>query len=286
MLLLAISASSVVLPLLGDDRPGGKSAENVPDIGPPTAEELTDQRMVFIKTALARYTIQVGDRKEQAKVSDPCLRWSNPLSGSKDGVLAVFTFDGGRPTAIAQFFQTGPKNWVNEFAIIAPSDVTIMHSGRPFWKPSEYICKFADVPDSPAPAAKPPLRLAQMRKIAADCSVIDDFGWEDADITKHNLRLLPQPVYRYSEEGTILDGGLFVFAVGTDPECNLLVEAYQDAKGARYRYAFAPMSIYQLEARYKDTAVWEIERRKIFGASCRKYYALTYRPVPGETVPE
>jgi hypothetical protein len=33
-------------------------------------------------------------------------------------------------------------------------------------------------------------------------------------------------------------------------------------------------------------ATASIVRRIIFGSNCRKYYALTYRPAPGETVPD
>jgi hypothetical protein len=125
-----------------------------------------------------------------------------------------------------------------------------------------------------------------MRKIAADFSAVVHFGWEASEITPHNLRLLPQPAYRYSEAEKILDGGLFIFAIGTDPDLNLLIEAYPDDKGARYRYALAPMTIYQLNVCYKDKEVWGIERRIVFGGSCREFYALNYDPLPGETVPE
>jgi hypothetical protein len=100
------------------------------------------------------------------------------------------------------------------------------------------------------------------------------------------LRLLRQPVYRYSEKGKILDGALFIFVVATDPECCLLVEAYQDDKGSRYRYAVAPMTIFQLEACYKDRPVWSIEARDAAGAGSRSYYAGGYTPDPGETIPE
>ena len=161
-----------------------------------------------------------------------------------------------------------------------------MESGRLLWKPTEYVCKFSDVPDSPVPAAKAPLRLVQMRKIAADFSAVVHFGFTRSEITPHNLRLLTQPAYRYAEGEKILDGGMFIFAIGTDPDIVLLIEAYRDAKGARYRYALAPMTIFQLDVRYKDRDVWGIERRMIFGSNCTKFYALTYRPPPGETVPE
>jgi hypothetical protein len=284
VLIPALALCSVALPPLAGDTPDDKAGGKPPRLAPPTAKELADKRMQFMKTALARFKVQVGERKEPAKVADPCLRWTNPLGTSVDGAIAVYAHDGGRPAALGQFFlQRGRNQWVNEFTIIPESDVTIMRSGRPFWKPSEYVCKFTDLPDSPLPAARPVLRLARMRAIAADFSVIDYFGPKR---TKENLRLLPQPVYRYSEKGKILDGALFIFALATDPECCLLLEAYQDDNGPRYRYAVAPMSIYQLEVRYKDAPVWSIERREPLGAQCRSYYAGKYTPEPDEALPE
>jgi hypothetical protein len=156
--------------------------------------------MQFMKTALGRYTVQVGDRKEPTRVGDPCLRWTNPISMVADGIVAVYVHKGGRPAALGQFFQHPSKRWINEFTIIPESEVTVLRSDRPFWKPSEYVCKFTDLPRSPVPAARPALRLAQMRGIAADFSVTDYFGPKE---TEYHLRLLPQPVYRYSEEGKI-----------------------------------------------------------------------------------
>lgn len=285
-LVMAITALERSQPpaVLGDESQREKPDGRRPDIAPPSKEELADQRIVFMKTALSHYTVQVGDREEPAKAADPCLRFTNALTDVTDGIMSVYTFEGGRPAAIGQFFRNGPRSWVNEFAIVADSEVAILRAGRPFWKPSEYVCRFTDLPKSLVPAAKPALRLAQMRAIAADFSVIDRFG--STQITEHNLRLLPQPAYRYSEEGRILDGGLFVFALGTNPECCLLLEAYEEGDAVRYRYALTPMSIYELEARYKEVPVWSIERRMIFGDACRAYYALVYAPEPDETVPE
>jgi hypothetical protein len=279
----ALAVCIVVPALLVAEPPSDKQNEKPPTIAAPTEKELADKRMQFMKAALARYTIHVGERKEPATVLDPCLRWTNPLGTAVDGVLAVYAHKGGRPDAIGQFFRQGRTRWVNEFTIIPESDVEIRRSDRLFWKPTEYVCKFTDLPRSPLPADKPVLRLAQMRAIAEDFLVTDYFGPKAA---KQDLRLLRQPLYRYSEKGKILDGALFVFVVTTDPECCLLVEAYQDGKGSRYRYAAAPMSIYQLEVRYKDRLVWEIERRSAVDGNCSSYYAGTYIPEPGEVLPE
>ncbi len=282
-----LALGSMVSLLLAGDLPADKTDGKRPALAPPTAKELADKRMKFMKAALARYTVQVGEQKEPAEVGDPCLRWTNPVgenpTGIIDGIVAVYAHKGGRPAAIGQFFQHPTEKWVNEFTIMAENDVTIRRSGRLFWKPSEYVCKLTDLPHSPPTADKPAVRLAQMRTIAADFSVIDYFG---AKKNKEHLRLLRQPVYRYSEKGRILDGALFIFVVATDPECCLLLEAYQDDKGSRYRYAVAPMTIFQLEVRYKDRPVWSIEPRNAAGSDSRSYYAGGYTPEPGEVLPE
>ncbi len=271
----------VVATLVAVEPPADKAQGKSPDIAPPTDQELANERMQFMKKALARYTVHVGERKEPATVGDPCLRWTNPIGGAPDGIVAVYAHKGGRPAALGQVFLRGDKQWCNEFAILAESDVTIKRSGRVFWKPAEYVCKFTDLPRSPSPADKAVSRLAQMRALAADFSVIDYFKG-----TKQDLRLLRQPVYRYSEKGEILDGAVFIFVLGTDPECCLLLEAHSDGKNSSYRYALAPMTVFQLEVRYKDRPVWEIEQRNAAGAGSRSYYAAIYTPEPGEALPK
>ena len=269
--------------LHADDPPVKKADQKAPDLAPPTAKELADKRMAFMKSALSRFTVQVDNRKEASRAADPCLRWTDPVTGAADGVLAVYAHNGGRPDTIAQFFFNSQKKWIAEFTIIPDGGVTILRSGREHWKPSEYVCKFADLPGSPVPADKPALRLPQMRAIAADFAVIDYIGAQEV---KTELRRLPQPAYRYAEEGKIVDGAVFIFAHGTNPECCVLLEAYQDGKGLRYRYAVAPMSIYKLETRYKDALVWSVERRHPGRNNARSYYANAYTLDPGETLPD
>lgn len=275
-LIPALALCSVVPSLFAEDPPADKTDEKTPNIAPPTAKELADERMQFMKKALSRYTIHVDEQEGPATVGDPCLRWTNPIGGEAAGIVAVYAYKGGRPAALGQLFLNDEKQWVNEFTIIAESDVTIKRSGRLFWKPLEYVCKFTDLPRSPLPASTPALRLAQMRAIARDFSVISHFREN-----KHDLRLLPQPIYRYSEKEKILDGALFAFVLATDPDCGLLLEAYQDKKGPRYRYALAPITVFKLEVRYKDREVWSVE-----GTHNRSILSTRYRPEPGETLPK
>jgi hypothetical protein len=46
------------------------------------------------------------------------------------------------------------------------------------------------------------------------------------------------------------------------------------------------MTTFQLEVRYKDRLVWEIDRRGLAGAKSRSYYAGVYVPEPGEVLPK
>ena len=64
-------------------------------------------------------------------------------------------------------------------------------------------------------------------------------------VYRHELRLLTQPLYRYEhKEGQVLDGALFAFAEGTDPELLLLVEARQRKdQPAEWQYAPARMNM-------------------------------------------
>ena len=112
--------------LLADEPP----AKKVEDLAPPTAKELADKRMVFMKSALSHFTIQVGNRKEASRAADPCLRFTDPVSNSTEGVVAVYAHNGGRPDAIAQFFFNVQKKWIAEFTIIPDGDVTILLGPR------------------------------------------------------------------------------------------------------------------------------------------------------------
>ncbi|AMV21014.1 hypothetical protein [Planctomyces sp. SH-PL14] len=269
-----------------EPKPVPASPPAAADIAAPSETDLASERMKFMTEAVARYSAVVPGKDKPLTSIPPCLRWNNPISGSSDGIVTVLT-DGGRPAMIVQFFKTkgANGNWVHEFAVTGPQGLKLQKDGQDFWEPSEFILAFKDVPDAPEPADTPARRLAQMRRIAERFSLTDHHGYQDNQIVPTQLRLLSTPLYRYKEEGKITDGVLFAFVMGTDPECNVLIEAQQDSGGTRYRYAFAPMSIYQLEAELDGQPAWSIERRKIFREACRKYYAGSYQPAPAEKVP-
>jgi len=80
-------------------------------------------------------------------------------------------------------------------------------------------------------------------------------GWSE-------LRLLPTAISRYGEPGTkLLDGALFTFVLGTDPEVFLFLEARPGKESPEWQYALAPMTVFALKVSYRGKAIWELPDR-------------------------
>ncbi len=242
----------------------------------------SDTRLKFMLQAFGKYRIEVGGATPVAATlhSEPLFRWSNPVSTVKDGIAAVFTL-AGRPVAYAEFQLHNESYAAHEFACLTSEPLVMRRGDREVWRPTERWIRFQEIEAAPRPADKPPLRLVQMRKLAAQFAVTDHFGWRDDVITPYELRLMPQPVYRYSGAGTI-DGAIFLYAQGTNPEAIVLLEARDGAAGPRWHYAFAPSTIYQLEVRLGDRVVWEKPRYKVFGSYDGAYHAGPYERDAGD----
>ena len=166
----------------------------------------------------------------------------------------------GRPEVIASIFKFySPRvNFSAEFQSLSEQPLVALKNGDIVWQPAEAGVAFKALADAPVPSKTAPLRLIQMREIARNFSM---------DLTtvigksKHELRLMSQPLLRYGGKSPDLaDGALFAFARGTDPDVILLLEA-RSAKGqaARWEYALARMHVGALAARYKEKEIWAVE---------------------------
>jgi hypothetical protein len=73
------------------------------------------------------------------------------------------------------------------------------------------------------------------------------------------LRLLPQPIYRYQvEREHIVDGALFAFAQGTDPEAIVTLEAVRQDGKLAWRYALTRRTVVALEVDVDGAHVWSV----------------------------
>jgi hypothetical protein len=210
----------------------------------------------------AGYTIyRDSTRKERVELQrEPVYVWTNPVrQGGQDGAVFVWTCR-GRAEVLSSFFsfvEAGQRKVCHEFHSLSLSVLDVSRSGPNTWTPEAPGIELKSLASAPAPASSAPRRLAQMRALTHDfsASTVDheDRRWE--------LRLLPQPFYRYqSTDPAVLDGALFAFvtSAGTDPEVLLVVEARKPAAGGSpvWHYAVARFTDLDLRVAYKGQEVY------------------------------
>ena len=111
------------------------------------------------------------------------------------------------------------------------------------------------IPDSAEPSDKPALRLTQARQIRQRFAAHEKEGTDG----RIELRPLSNPLYRYRDEETgVLDGMVFAFANGTNPEVLLVLEARREAAAstAIWAYGLAQMTGAGVYVRLDDREVW------------------------------
>jgi hypothetical protein len=228
--------------------------------GDDAAEAEAETFQTYAKQAAEEYDIRVGPGGERqlALRDHSLLRWTNPVGGRRaHGEVFLWT-DRGRPAAVLSLYRLTEKNVLledHEFCSLAPGGLTARRSGQPAWSPEQSGIELKPFPEAPAPQDSPRLRLAQMRRLAGELRA--DKTTRD-DVTR-DLRLLSNPVYRYeSDDPSLVDGALFVFVEGTDPEVFLLIEARTGAKDERkWVYGLARMNSVRLRVRQGADVLWE-----------------------------
>jgi len=165
-------------------------------------------------------------------------RWTDPTRQNNDGALWVWK-SSGRPLAILAI-EPQPTVWSFEFVSLS-TGLVAADNGRVRWQPTTAGVEFHDVPNALAPADGPAERLRQMRAIAKRFSASE--VWHVTGL-HYPLRLLPQPIDRYSDAAAgVIDGALFIFANTTNPEVMLLIEARRHGKRVpTWSYSAAPLT--------------------------------------------
>jgi hypothetical protein len=232
----------------------------LPGDGGQEPAKLAAARLATMKSEAARYEFLDG-RGGKAKAvlhPEPLLRWTNPVAEEEDAALFLWTHD-GRPEAAAQFFVR-KDNWMHEFQSLSLQPFAVEWNGQEVWTPEKPGLRFEVVPDIAPPAKTASQRSRQMREIAETFAASVDFNYDVK--SRYELRLLPKAVYRYGAEGDPVEGALWAFVQGTNPEVLLLIEARRPTDSTpEWRYALAPMTSYAAEVTRQGKSVWKIDRQ-------------------------
>ena len=211
-------------------------------------------RLDYLKKRGAEYEIHLeSDPPEKLTLLEPVLRFNDNVTGVIDAVLFLWT-DKGRPEVAASFwFRRSSQTEHHEFQSLSTKKLVAKRGGQPAWHPSEPGIEMKPIAKDSPPATTALQRLFQMRSLAREfsASVTDPTG-------RQQLRLLPQPVYRYGgSERELLDGALFLFVKGTNPEAMLLLEASAVGSGHQWQYALARMTVRQIEVHRGGELIWK-----------------------------
>lgn len=186
------------------------------------------------------------------------LRWANNARGSEDGMTLLFVHD-GVPLATACVYPWA-KRLEFGFGSLSRDKIVARRDGAVIWQPQESDVRFTDIPGAPAPDDTRPARLRQM-KVLAERFQAAMLGWKADSTDREELRLLPRPLFRYDpRSGNVIDGVVFAFVIGTDPEVLMLIEAVKSGDQTKWQYAFVRRTSGKLEARLDNAVVWQVDK--------------------------
>ncbi|MCI0359316.1 MAG: hypothetical protein L0211_12630 [Planctomycetaceae bacterium] len=207
--------------------------------GPAGDDAAARRAAEFLQAAAESLKIEAddADNARLALRKSPIFKYSDPARGySAAGIWRLG--QAGRPQAIVSLeywlrAETDEPRLMYELVSLtdAPFTVSSARAKLPAHGPAP---KFAALMPAEKPAAGERQRLVQLRALARRFTVSEKHMGDFAA-----LRLLPQPIDRYDDASAgIVDGGLFVFVYGTNPEAALWLEA--DKEG--WRYALSRMT--------------------------------------------
>ena len=270
----------------------GAQGPAVPPTGTATDDEVRARLAAdLVRKEAEEYRITVGEGQRPLTLeSGPILKTSSPVLGQLHGGVFLWT-DRGRPEVIAHIYKWySPHKYLGvAFHSLGREPPSAERAGELAWSPDRGGVELKPVPDAPPPADSAPARLRQMRALAEEFSANHTYP---GGITRE-LRLLTKPLYRYANpQGDILDGVLFAFALGTDPEVFLILEAHRDERGRPgWQYGLSRDTVVAARAAHKGREVWSVPLIPLgpgskFYDPREPYMEMVFDPGQGHNPPE
>lgn len=214
----------------------------------------TSAGLQHLANEIAQYNVFMGPDREQKLdlLHAPVLRYSDPVSSISDGAIFLWLQD-GRPEAVMGAHPgTMNRTWI-EYQSLSTQPLVATRDGRDVWFPKDPGVRFLPANGDDSAETSPAKRLIQMRSLAASFSA----STTDHRGDRQELRLLPQPIHRYSSSTqNVLDGGLFVFVRATNPELLLMIELQQANGIARWHYSPARFTGRACELNHRGAPIW------------------------------
>jgi hypothetical protein len=223
-----------------------------------------------------------GDQRTEAKLLERAvLAYRDDTRQQQDSTMWIFGQAGpsekpaalvGRPSAIVavEFYPERRKatDWLYEIASLSTGTIAAERAPELTWQAKQPGIELKDLEGAPAPSEKPTVRLAQMRQLR------DRFSAHEREGTDGRLELkaLSTPLYRYQDPGQgLIDGAVFAFANGTNPEVLWLIEAHGKPGMAKtWKFGLAQMTGAGVYVALDDKQIWT--RREADPPAVRESY--------------
>jgi hypothetical protein len=144
----------------------------------------------------------------------------------------------------------------HEFQSLATEPLEGKREGKTVWNSQQAGIQWQTIAEQPAVSDSKLIRTRQLRAMA------NRFRIEKTDRKQvsRELRLLGQPIFRYgSDDSDVIDGAIFAFVQGTDPEVFLLIETRTVAGVLEWHYALARMNSVKFVAHYQGHEIWQTD---------------------------
>ncbi len=225
-------------------------------------------------------TIDGVTRDPAVMAREPLYRWNDPTREFSDGTL-WFWMSSGRPIGVVAI-ELYPYDkafgivWALEFTSLATGPIEVeggehfdrhyadLHPPRPDgtlrWAPAKGGVQFREIADAPAPAITEAERLRQMKDLVKRFSAREVFKAQE-----YALRLIARPIDRYADQASgLLDGEVFIYGNGTNPEVLLMIEARSRNEGpSTWSYAAAPLARAVVSISLDRKEVWSHKSKDV-----------------------
>jgi hypothetical protein len=215
------------------------------------------QRLAFMIRKIDEFALATEKEPDQrlVRLKEPVARYTNPVRNAfTHGALFLWTVD-ARPVAGGTVWIGGEGDVHREFVTLTDQPLKCERNGKAVWTPRADGFVRKPLPEGPKPAGTAALRLVQLRRQAerftADFEIRSVKGKED-------LRLMPQPLYRYTADKGAIEGAIFALVHNSDPELLVVLELV-DPAGDKPAWSYAParMSSARMRLRLDGKEVWE-----------------------------
>jgi len=214
-----------------------------------------------IRQSAQKYLVYPNAEADKPLKMIAAYKWSNPARPDVLGErLCLLYLHKGRPVASCKVYPTGTL-FVHTFISFTNLPLVARDNDGVIWTPPNAEPKFQQLADARPPHATASRRRVQLKSLAREFSMRTGAGEAKRQSAVPELRMLPQPLYRYEiEDGGqdgIVDGAAFCFVVnGGNPQAFLLLEAMRTGDTLSWRYGFTRRTLAELKAFHKKREVW------------------------------